>query len=257
MGRAVGGIGWSWSTSASSCSSCACPGGRSSTSTTRCSTTAWGPARGDAARAGPGPRRLRAGVGDDFHRTRVDASDLLGAPRRGCRWSWRPRRARGGAVPASWPRSSSGVPARDTTMVFTDFFGRIGPTPTGWCRGCLTCSPKSCSAPTSRRSLPLRAPARGADPPRPRRRLAAGGVLGERCRAVRAQLGEGLPGQRGVQPDLHPPRVRSVRTDHIDAPGLLAVRRGRHRDDGPVRAPGQRGRGRRRRRSSGRRPAAE
>ena len=74
----------------------------------------------------------------------------------------------------------------DTTMCFTDFFGVPYP---DWLRAAA--GRPAAQDPARHRlpdhPLPLRAPARGAGAARPGRRLAAGGLLGERRRAVRAR----------------------------------------------------------------------
>ena len=170
----------SWSTPASSCSSCTCRWG-SSTSTTRCSTTCGGcsrtptcrssctPARGRSATTSPGRSRC-SGCSTRHPRLPIIVAHM-GAPEvvRFLRLAEGYERVR-----------------LDTTMVFTDFFGM--PYPDWLVPRLVDLQPKillGTDFPTI--PYPYAAPARGAGPPRPRRRLAARGLLGERRRAVRAQ----------------------------------------------------------------------
>ena len=69
----------------------------------------------------------------------------------------------------------------DTTMVFTDFWP-IPSRATAAAGRCGTANPARHRLP--QHPVPLRAPARGPGPPRPRRRLAAGGLLGKQHSTV-------------------------------------------------------------------------
>ena len=141
-----------------------------------------GAARGRG-HAGRRARRLGAGR-QRLHRARRRCSGCSTGTR-GCRSSWptwaRPR----WCGSCGWPRSYERV-RLDTTMVFTDFFGTPYP---DWLvpRAGRPAAQDPARHRLPDHPLPLRPPARGAGPPRPRRRLAAGGLLGERRRAVRCE----------------------------------------------------------------------
>ena len=75
----------------------------------------------------------------------------------------------------------------DTTMVFTDFFDDLGAAFPADARAAAARPPAEGAARLRlpEHPLPLRHPAGGPGPPRPRRRLAPGGLLGERRRTLR------------------------------------------------------------------------
>ena len=151
-----------------------------------------GAARGRR-RAGPGARRLDAGR-QRLHRAGVDAAAARAAPAAADhrRAHGRPR---GGAVPAAGRGGTSGC---GWTRRWSSPTSGC-PTPTGWCRGWSTCSPRSCSAPTSRPSpTPTRTSSRGW-PASTSATTGCARCAGRTARSCSGSLDDGLPGRAQLQ----------------------------------------------------------